>query len=208
MDTHNFPSKLLEGAVSEFSKLPGIGKKTALRLVLHLLKQDKEEIEIFSKTLKQLRDEIKFCVSCNNISDTELCNICSNHSRDHSLICIVENIQDVIAIENTHQYSGIYHILGGIISPMDGVGPGDLNIDTLEIKIAEKKVSELILALSTTMEGDTTNFYLFKKFQKFNVKITTIARGVSIGDDLEYADEITLGRSIINRTLFEPLSSD
>ena len=208
MDTHNFPSKLLEEAVREFSKLPGIGKKTALRLVLHLIKQDKEEIEIFSKTIKQLKEEIKFCKSCNNISDTELCNICSNFSRDHSLICIVENIQDVIAIENTHQYSGVYHVLGGIISPMDGIGPGDLNLYTLEKKVSEKKVNELILALSTTMEGDTTNFYLYKKFQKFNVKITTLARGVSIGDDLEYADEITLGRSIINRTLFEPLASD
>ena len=208
MNIHNFPSKLLENAINEFSKLPGIGKKTALRLALHLLKQNKEDVITFGNTIIQLRNEIKFCKICNNISDTDVCNICANLSRDHSIICVVESIKDVISIENTQQYSGVYHVLGGIISPMDGIGPDDLKIDILEKKIVEKKVKEVILALSTTMEGDTTNFYLYKKLNKYPVEITTIARGVSIGDELEYAEEINLGRSIVNRTLYEPIKSN
>jgi recombination protein RecR len=203
MNIQNFTSKLLESAVDEFSKLPGIGKKTALRLVLHILNQDKEDVTHFGETIIKLRNEIKHCKSCNTISDTDTCNICNNHSRDHSLVCVVENARDVMSVENTHQFNGIYHVLGGIISPMDGIGPNDLNITNLQKKIEDGKVKELILALSTTMEGDTTNFYLFKKFRNYNVKVTTIARGVAIGDELEYADEITLGRSIVNRTLFE-----
>ena len=203
MNIQNFTSKLLESAVDEFSKLPGIGKKTALRLVLHLLNQNKEDVNHFGETIIKLRNEIKHCKSCNTISDTDICNICSDYSRDDSQVCVVENARDVMSVENTHQFNGIYHVLGGIISPMDGIGPNDLNIDILQKKIENGKVKELILALSTTMEGDTTNFYLFKKFKNYNIKITTIARGVAIGDELEYADEITLGRSIVNRTLFE-----
>lgn len=203
MIMQNFTSKLLEKAVDEFAKLPGIGRKTALRLVLHLLNQDIEDVDQFGETIIKLRREIKHCKSCNTIADTELCSICSNPNRDHSLVCVVENARDVMSVENTQQFNGVYHVLGGIISPMDGVGPNDLKIDTLQNKVASGEVKEIILALSTTMEGDTTNFYLFKKFRNFSVKITTIARGVAIGDELEYADEITLGRSIINRTLFE-----
>jgi len=203
MNTHNYPSRLLEDAVNEFAKLPGIGRKTALRLVLYLLKQETEEVNHFGETMIKLRNEIKYCTSCNNISDTEVCNICADNSRDHSIICIVENIQDVLSIENTQQYNGIYHVLGGIISPMDGIGPGELKLDTLEEKISKAEVKEIIFALSTTMEGDTTNFYIYKKFKMYPIKISTIARGVSIGDELEYADEITLGRSILNRTPFE-----
>lgn len=203
MQVDQFPSKLLEKAVEEFSRLPGIGKKTALRLVLFLLRLDTEEVKTFGNTVIQLKENIHYCKSCNNISDTELCSICANPARDHSLVCVVENIRDVMAIENTHQFRGIYHVLGGIISPMDGLGPDDLETDILEKKIREGEVSELLLALSTTMEGDTTNFYLFRKFKDFPLRITTLARGVSIGGELEYADEITLGRSILNRTLFE-----
>lgn len=204
MSYHIYSSKLLENAVNEFSKLPGIGKKTALRLVLFLLRQNKDEIQSFGDSIIKLHNEIKYCRSCNNISDTDLCKICANHSRDHSTICIVENIRDVLSIENTQQYHGIYHVLGCIISPIDGFGPGDLMLKTLETKIKnEEQVKEIILALPTTMEGDTTNFYLYRKFKDSGVKISTLARGVSIGDDLEYADEITLGRSIVNRTLFE-----
>ena len=199
----NYPSSLLEDAVNEFAKLPGIGRKTALRLVLYLLKQETEEVNRFGETMIKLRNKIKYCTSCNNISDTEVCNICADNSRDHSIICIVENIQDVLSIENTQQYNGIYHVLGGIISPMDGIGPGELKLDTLEEKISKAEVKEIIFALSTTMEGDTTNFYIYKKFKMYPIKISTIARGVSIGDELEYADEITLGRSILNRTPFE-----
>lgn len=198
-----YSSKLLENAVNEFSKLPGIGKKTALRLVLFLLKQEKDEVISFGNSIIRLRNEIKYCKSCNNISDTDLCKICTNPSRDHSTICIVENIKDVLSIENTQQFHGIYHILGCIISPIDGFGPGDLIIKTLEKKIRNKNVKEIIFALPTTMEGDTTNFYLYKKFKDSGVKVSTLARGVSIGDDLEYVDEITLGRSIINRIPFE-----
>ncbi len=203
MSIQNYPSSLLEDAVNEFAKLPGIGRKTALRLVLYLLKQETEEVNHFGETMIKLRNEIKYCTSCNNISDTEVCNICADNSRDHSIICIVENIQDVLSIENTQQYNGIYHVLGGIISPMDGIGPGELKLDTLEEKISKAEVKEIIFALSTTMEGDTTNFYIYKKFKMYPIKISTIARGVSIGDELEYADEITLGRSILNRTPFE-----
>ena len=203
MLNHIYSSRLLENAVNEFSKLPGIGKKTALRLVLFLLKQNKDEVQSFGDSIIKLFNEIKYCRSCNNISDTELCKICANPSRDHSTICVVENIRDVLSIENTQQYHGIYHVLGCIISPIDGFGPGDLVLKTLETKIKNKEVEEIILALPTTMEGDTTNFYLYRKFNDSGVKISTLARGVSIGDDLEYADEITLGRSIVNRTLFE-----
>lgn len=203
MNIPNFTSKLLESAVEEFAKLPGIGKKTALRLVLHLLNQEKEDVTHFGETIIKLRNEIKHCKSCNTISDTDICNICSNASRDKSVICIVENARDVMSVENTHQYNGIYHVLGGIISPMDGIGPSDLNIETLNEKIKNGIVKEVIFALSTTMEGDTTNFYLYKKFRNYSIKITTLARGVSIGDELEYTDEITLGRSLVNRTLFE-----
>jgi recombination protein RecR len=202
MSYTNFPSKLLENAVTEFSKLPGIGRKTALRLVLHLLNQPKEEVHLFGSSIIQLRDEIKHCTSCFNISDTSLCDICANPKRDHETICVVESIRDVMSIERTQQFNGIYHVLGGIISPMDGIGPSDLKIDPLVQKVSEGKAKEIILALSTTMEGDTTNFYLFKKLSKFKVPITTIARGVSIGDELEYTDEITLGRSILLRTPF------
>lgn len=203
MDINNLSSKLLQDAVNEFSKLPGIGKKTALRLVLHLLNQDEEEVNQFGNTIIKLRSEIKRCNSCNVISDTELCPICADKNRDHSTVCMVENSRDVMAIENTNQYKGIYHVLGGLISPMDGIGPSDLNIKNLQNKIENNNVKEVILALSTTMEGDTTNFYLYKIFRNYSIKVTTIARGVSVGDDLEYADELTLGNSIANRTLFE-----
>lgn len=201
-DNNNYP-KLLDNAVNEFSKLPGIGKKTALRLILFLLRQDKNEVQNFADSIIQLRNEIKYCRSCNNISDTEYCKICSNPSRDHSTICIVENIRDVLSIESTQQYHGIYHVLGCIISPIDGFGPDDLMLDTLDKKIRNNEVKEIIFALPTTMEGDTTNFYIYRKYKEADIKITTLARGVSIGDDLEYADEITLGRSIVNRTLFD-----
>lgn len=207
MSLQLFPSKLLENAVNEFAKLPGIGRKTALRLVLHLLKQNAAEVHQFGEAMVQLKDGIKYCSICNNISDTETCNICSNQKRDHSIICIVESIKDVLSIENTQQFNGIYHVLGGIISPMDGIGPSDLKLDTLEKKITAGEVNEIILALSTTMEGDTTNFFIFRKFNKYTVKISSLARGVSIGDEIEYADEVTLGRSIINRVPFEPTLS-
>lgn len=203
MTIDNFPSKLLENAVNEFSKLPGIGKKTALRLVLHLLKKDIDEVQRFSRSLTQLREEVKHCRICRNISDSDICNICSNPSRDHRMVCVVENIRDVMSIENTQQYRGVYHVLGGIISPMDGIGPADLEIDTLLRRVEKRETDEVIFALSTTMEGDSTNFYIFKKLKDQKVKITTLARGVSIGDEIEYTDEITLGRSIVNRMLFE-----
>ncbi len=203
MEISRYPSKLLEEAVEVFAGLPGIGRKTALRLVLFLLRQDKEVIGRFGETILRLKDEIRYCISCNNISDKEMCDICANTHRDHSVVCVVENPQDVMAIENTGQYHGIYHVLGGLISPVDGIGPDDLVTAPLEEKVRKGEVKELILALNTTMEGDTTNFYLFRKFKEFPVKITTLARGVSIGGELEYADEITLGRSIANRTPFE-----
>lgn len=203
MHVDRFPSRLLENAVNEFAKLPGIGRKSALRLVLHLLKQDIQDVEIFGNSLIQLRSEIKHCKSCHNISDTDICNICSNPSRDPSLICVVENIKDVMSVENTHQFNGLYHVLGGIISPMDGIGPSDLEIESLVKRTEEGNIEEIILALSTTMEGDTTNFFIFRKLKNTKVKISTLARGVSIGDELEYTDEVTLGRSIVNRMNFE-----
>ena len=203
MTIDNFPSKLLENAVNEFAKLPGIGKKTALRLVLHLLKKDVTEVQRFSRALTQLREEVKHCRICRNISDAEICNICNNPSRDSRTVCVVENIRDVMSIENTQQYRGVYHVLGGIISPMDGIGPADLEIDSLIKRVENNEIDEVIFALSTTMEGDSTNFYIFKKIIGGHVKITTLARGVSIGDEIEYTDEVTLGRSIVNRMLFE-----
>ncbi len=198
-----FPSKLLENAVNEFAKLPGIGRKSALRLVLHLLKQDLQEVEIFGNSLIQLRSEIKHCKICHNISDTDICSICANPARNSSIICVVENIKDVMSIENTQQFKGLYHVLGGIISPMDGIGPSDLEIESLVSRVNEGNTEEIILALSTTMEGDTTNFFIYKKLKNNEVKISTLARGVSIGDELEYTDEVTLGRSIVNRMNFE-----
>jgi recombination protein RecR len=203
MHIDRFPSKLLENAVNEFAKLPGIGRKSALRLVLHLLKQDIQDVEIFGNSLIQLRSEIKHCKICHNISDTDICSICANPSRNPSIICVVENIKDVMSIENTQQFKGLYHVLGGIISPMDGIGPSDLEIDSLVSRVTEGNTEEVILALSTTMEGDTTNFFIYKKLKNTSVKISTLARGVSIGDELEYTDEVTLGRSIVNRTNFE-----
>lgn len=199
----NLPSKLLEAAVEQFANLPGIGKRTALRLVLHLLKQSKEDVDTFANTFIDLRNNIKYCKNCHNISDNDICEICSDHKRDHSIICVVEDIRDVMAIENTMQYRGIYHVLGGVISPMNGVGPNDLNIESLIAKAASGSVNELIFALSATMEGDTTNFYIFKRIKDYNIKTSIIARGVAIGDDLEYTDEVTLGRSIVNRIPYE-----
>lgn len=196
-------SVLLDNAVKEFSKLPGIGKKTALRLVLHLLRQSKEDVGQFGNAFITLRNDIKYCKVCHNISDVDICAICSDDRRDASSICVVENINDVISVENTQQFKGLYHVLGGVISPMDGVGPSDLAIDELMDRLEAGDVKEVILALSPTMEGDTTNFYLYKKLSKYEVEITTIARGVSIGDELEYADEVTLGRSIVNRTPYK-----
>ncbi|MDD3080518.1 MAG: recombination mediator RecR [Paludibacter sp.] len=202
MSQQQFSSGLLENAVQEFSKLPGIGRKTALRLVLHLLKQSESEVEAFGNAIINLRKDIVYCKVCHNISDTEICNICSHPSRDNETVCVVENIKDVMSIENTQQFRGLYHVLGGIISPMDGIGPNDLEIESLVKRVEAGGVKEVILALSTTMEGDTTNFYIFRKLAPFNVKITTIARGIAIGDELEYADEVTLGRSILNRVEF------
>ena len=196
----NFSSKLIEDAVNEFSSLPGVGKKTALRFVLHLLKKDPSETDRFGETLIRLRKELRYCRNCHNISDKELCGICASPARDHGLVCVVEDIRDVMAIENTMQFKGIYHVLGGIISPMDGVGPSDINIETLVDKVNSGKIKEVVMALSTTMEGDTTNYYIYKRLKDSGVNITTIARGISIGDELEYADEVTLGRSILNRT--------
>jgi recombination protein RecR len=197
-----FPSKLLENAVNEFASLPGIGRKTAFRLVMNLLRRDSEEVRRFGESIAKLHAGIHYCRICHNISDTEICNICNDKNRDTSLICIVENIQDVMAIENTRQFKGMYHVLGGIISPVDGIGPADLKIDSLEEKVAAGGITEIIFALSTTMEGDTTNYYLYKRLHKYNIQLTTLARGVAIGDELEYTDEITLGRSIMNRTPF------
>ena len=199
----NFPSKLTEEAVEQFAKLPGVGRKTALRLVLNLHQMDKEEVNQFGQAFIDLRNHINYCSECHNISDLEVCDICANPVRDGGLLCIVEDIRDVMAIENTHQFKGKYHVLGGIISPMDGIGPSDLNIESLVQKVQSGAVKEVIMALSTTMEGDTTNFYIFKKLKDSNVKLSVIARGISIGDELEYADEVTLGRSILNRTRYE-----
>ena len=204
MTQQQYPSELLEKAVQEFSKLPGVGRKTALRLVLHLLRQDTDEVMQFTETIAHMRQEVKHCRICHNISDSEVCPICSDPRRDESTICVVENIQDVMAVENTQQYQGVYHVLGGVISPMDGVGPADLEIDSLVERVKEGGVKEVILALSSTMEGDTTNFYIFRKLAPYtDVKLSIIARGISVGDELEYTDEVTLGRSILNRTPFE-----
>ncbi len=194
-----FSSKLIEDAVNQISKLPGIGKKTALRLVLHLLKREEVETLALSEALTKLRTEIQYCQTCHNISDKEICTICTSHRRDQSIICVVENLPDLMAVENTAQYNGVYHILGGIISPIDGIGPDDLKIESLVQRVSNNNISEIILALSPTMEGDTTSFYITKKLKGNNIKISTIARGVPIGGELEYTDEITLGRSILSR---------
>ncbi len=199
----DFSSKLLEQAVDEMSQLPGIGKRTALRLVLHLLKQPEEQTVQLAKALQNLRENIKLCKNCFNISDTELCEICANPSRVSEMVCVVEDIRDVMAIENTGQYRGQYHVLGGKISPMDGIGPSQLTINPLVEKVNAGKIEEIIFALSSTLEGDTTNFYIFKQLEGTGVKTSTIARGISVGDELEYADEVTLGRSITNRIPFE-----
>ncbi len=199
----DFSSKLLENAVNEVSRLPGIGKRTALRLVLHLLKQPKEHTKFLAEALTQLRNEVKLCNHCHNISDTILCDICSNPNRNSQVICVVEDIRDVMAVENTGQYRGVYHVLGGKISPIEGVGPQNLQIESLVDKVKEGKVKELIFALSSTMEGDTTNFYIYKQIEKYHIITSTIARGISVGDELEFADEVTLGRSIVNRIPFE-----
>ncbi|GAF01420.1 recombination mediator RecR [Saccharicrinis fermentans] len=203
MNSDSYPSQILANAVREFAQLPGVGKKTALRLVLYLLKQEKNDVFRFADSLRKLREEIVYCKSCYNISDTEVCQICASPKRDHSTVCVVENIKDVMAVENTQQYFGIYHVLGGVISPMDGIGPDDITVNPLLEKVKAGQIKELIFALPTTMEGDTTNFYLYRKFSDTNIKITTLARGVSIGDELEYTDEVTLGRSLINRLPFE-----
>ena len=199
----DFSSKLLENAVNEIARLPGIGKRTALRLALHLLKQPKDATQFLTKALTEFRDEVKYCSSCFNISDTDLCEICSNSKRNPEIICVVEDVRDVMAIESTLQFKGLYHVLGGKISPIEGVGPQNLQIDSLVKKVASGQVKEVIFALSSTMEGDTTNFYIFKQIEKYNVSTSTIARGIAVGDELEYADEVTLGRSILNRIPFE-----
>lgn len=198
-----FSSKLLEKAVNEMAQLPGIGKRTALRLVLHLLKQPTEHTHFLAAALTEMRDEIKFCQSCHNIADVAVCEICSNPARNHRIVCVVEDVRDVMAIENTNQFKGIYHVLGGKISPIDGVGPSQLNIASLVEKVQAGQVEELIFALSSTMEGDTTNFYIYKQIKDSGVKTSTIARGIAVGDELEYADEVTLGRSIVYRIPFE-----
>lgn len=199
----NFPSKLIEDAVNEFAKLPGVGQKTALRLVLHLLKQTPDQVQSFGTAMVRMRNEIRYCRQCHNISDAELCSICSNKGRDQSVICVVENIRDVIAIENTHQFNGTYHVLGDIISPVDGIGPEDIQIDSLVERVQQGEAKEIIMALAPTIEGDTTIFYITRKLKPFGVRITSIARGISFGGELEYADELTLARSIANRLPYE-----
>ena len=203
MISQQYPSQLLERAVQEFSKLPGVGRKTALRLVLHLLRQEDQDVQAFVEAVSRLKHNVCYCKTCHNISDAERCPICADPRRDATTVCVVENIQDVMAVENTQQYQGLYHVLGGVISPMDGIGPSDLEIDSLVKRVEEGGVREVILALSPTMEGDTTNFYLFRKLAPYDVSISIIARGVSVGNELEYTDEVTLGRSIVNRTPFE-----
>ena len=198
-----YPSQLLERAVESFSQLPGVGRKTALRLVLHLLRQSTEDVDSFADAITRVKHDVKYCKVCHNISDTDVCSICSDPRRDASVVCVVENIQDVMAIENTQQFHGLYHVLGGIISPMDGIGPNDLEIESLVKRVEEGEVKEIILALASTMEGDTTNFYISRKLQDKQVKLSVIARGISVGDELEYTDEVTLGRSILNRTPFD-----
>lgn len=199
----NFSSKLLESAVNEFGDLPGIGKKTALRLVLYLLKKDEYEVENFSNSILNLKNKVRYCKYCHNISDEEVCEICLSRKRDNSIICIVEDTRDVMAIENTHQYNGLYHVLNGLISPMDGVGPSDLTIESLVTRLSSEEIKEVVFALSANMEGDTTIFYLHKRLKSFSIKISTIARGISFGGEIEYADEITLGRSIATRIPYE-----
>ena len=198
-----YPSQLLEKAVQEFSKLPGIGRKTALRLVLYQLRQDPEDVQSFVEAIAKMKQEVHYCRRCHNICDSDLCPICADGRRDGSMICVVESIQDVMAVENTQQYNGLYHVLGGVISPMDGIGPADLEIESLVKRVEEEDIHEVILALSSTMEGDTTNFYIFRKLAPYNIKLSIIARGIPVGDELEYADEVTLGRSILNRTPFD-----
>ncbi len=199
----NFSSKLLEQAVAEFGRLPGVGQKTALRLVLHILKQPNTDVSRFTETLDRLKREIRYCSVCHNISDNSVCEICTSHKRDKGLICVVEDTRDVMAIENTNQYHGVYHVLGGLISPMDGVGPSDLQVESLVKRLEAGGIHEVILALSATMEGDTTIFYLYKKLKGFGVQISTIARGIAFGGELEYVDEVTLGRSIATRVPYE-----
>ena len=203
MSFTEFPSRLLENAVNEFASLPGVGRKTAFRLVMNLLRRDTEDVKRFGECIIKLYEEVHYCKICNNISDTEICNICKDENREKSIICVVENIQDVMAIENTRQFKGLYHVLGGIISPIDGIGPSDLKIDSLEEKAKAGGIKEIIFALSTTMEGDTTNYYLFKRLYKYDISLTTLARGVAMGDELEYTDEITLGRAINNRNPYQ-----
>lgn len=198
-----YSSDLFRRAVDEFSKLPGVGRKTAVRLVLHILRLDKDVVDGFADAIKELRHEIKYCSVCHNISDTEVCDICSDEKRDKSTVCVVENIQDVMAIEATTQYHGLYHVLGGVISPMEGVGPTDLEIESLVNRVAEGGVTEVILALSSTVEGDTTNFFISRKLAKYGVRLTVLARGLSMNDELQYTDEITLGRSIVNRVEYK-----
>ncbi len=197
------PSKLVENAVNEMAQLPGIGKRTALRLVLHLLKQPLEQTEELAQALSTMRKDIQFCTTCHTISDAEVCSICSNSSRDKSIICVVEDVRDVMALENTNMFKGVYHVLGGKISPIEGIGPSQLKITSLVEKVKMGGVSEIIFALSSTMEGDTTNFYIYKQIKEYSVKTSTIARGIAVGDELEYADEVTLGRSLLNRIPFE-----
>lgn len=203
MSFSEFPSRLLENAVNEFASLPGVGRKTAFRLVMNLLRRNSGDVKRFGESILKLHEEILYCKICNNISDTEICSICNDQNRDKSVTCVVESIQDVMAIENTRQFSGVYHVLGGIISPIDGIGPSDLKIDNLEDKVRTGAIKEIIFALSTTMEGDTTNYYLYKRLNKYNIILTTLARGVAIGDELEYTDEITLGRAINNRNPYQ-----
>lgn len=195
-----YPSELLEKAVDEFSKLPGVGRKTALRLALHVLRQPVDDVDVFTDTISHFRHDVKHCKICHNISDTDICPICSDHSRDTQTVCVVENVQDVMAIENTQQYHGLYHVLGGIISPMDGIGPNDIEIASLVQRVEQGGIKEVILALASTMEGDTTNFFISRKLANTGVKVSVIARGISVGDELEYTDEVTLGRAILNRT--------
>lgn len=202
MNPGGFSSRLLEEAVNEFASLPGIGRKTAFRLVMHLLRRDGAEVRRFGETIMRLRDDVCYCSVCNSISDTPLCGICNDGSRDTSLICVVENVQDVMAVENTRQFRGLYHVLGGVISPVDGIGPGDITVGKLEERVSGGGIREVILALSTTMEGDTTGFYIYKRLSRYDIEITALARGVAIGDVLEYTDEITLGQSIVNRRQF------
>ncbi len=199
----NLPSKIVEEAVEEFASLPSIGKKSALRFVLHLIKQSPQDLEDLSRVILKLKNDLIYCSNCYNISNATVCEICANPKRDHSTICVVEDVRDIMAIENTYQFKGVYHVLGGIISPMDGIGPSDLKIEELVNSVKEKDIKEIIFALSTTMEGDTTNFYLYKRLKEFNLKVTTLSRGVAVGDELSYADELTLGNSIKNRTVFE-----